>query len=232
MPGMSDDEIRVIGIVGSLRAASRNRALLRAAVELAPRGVTVVPYDIRDLPFYDSDLEEAEEPASVLAFKQAIAAADGVLFVTPEYNYDTSGVLKNAIDWANRGPKGTRGPRYSPMALKPVFVMGAASTFAGSARAQTAVREAMIEPGALLYNYPQVLVATAHDKVDAEVNLTDELTRDFVALAMQSFAGWIRLVGERSGSPHREALAKLHVMDPRRQSVPGGIPTEGERTGG
>jgi chromate reductase len=147
--------------------------------------------------------------------------ADGVLIVTPEYNYGTTGVLKNAIDWANRGPQGRRGPRHSPMALKPVYIMGAASTFAGSARAQTAVREAMIEPGALVYTYPQVLVARAQDKLDDDGAIADQLTLDYVALAMRTFDGWIRLVGERSGSPHRDALAELHVIDPRRQALPG-----------
>ena len=100
--------------------------ILDTAVDLAPEGVIVGRYDISDLPFYNGDLEN-DEPATVMAFKQAIADADGVLIVTPEYNYGITGVLKNAIDWANRGPKAKRGPRYSAMALKPVFIMGGSS---------------------------------------------------------------------------------------------------------
>jgi chromate reductase len=196
-----EEQIRILAIVGSLRKGSHNRALLRAAIEVAPEGMSIEPYG---------------DPPRVAAFKQALTDADGVLLVTPEYNYSTTGVLKNAIDWMNRGPKGSRGPRYSPMALKPVYIMGAASTSGGSARAQAHVREAMVEPSALVFNFPQVMVSRAQDKFDADNRLTDQQTRDFVALAMRAFASWIGLVGQRFANPHRVELEALHHIDPRR----------------
>lgn len=189
--------------------------ILNTAVELVPEGVTVEPYEISELPFFNSDLE-ADDPEVVLALKQAVSDADGVLFIAPEYNYGMTGVLKNAIDWANRGPKGTRGPRYSPMALKPVFIMSGSSQWSGGARAQVAVREAMVEPGALVYNFPQVLIGRFQDKIDDDGNLTDDLTRDYIALALDSFSTWVRLVGAKSANPFRDRLTELHTVDPRR----------------
>ena len=99
---------RVLGISGSLRKASFNSGLLRAARELAPHETEITIYDIRDLPFYDGDLEARGDPEPVSALKSAIREADGVLFATPEYNYGTSGALKNAVDWASRDCQGRR----------------------------------------------------------------------------------------------------------------------------
>jgi chromate reductase, NAD(P)H dehydrogenase (quinone) len=188
--------MRILGVVGSLRENSFNQALLRAAAELAPEGVEIVDYDIRDLPLFNSDVEAQGDPEPVRRFKQAIWDADGVLFVTPEYNYGTTGALKNAIDWANRGP---RGPRTSPMAGKPVFIMGATPAMAGTTRAQLQVREAMVEPGAHVLLQPQVLVAQAHQRFDEDGRLTHEPTRQFLATAMREFADWTNRLGQDEG---------------------------------
>src|SRR5437764_9704221 len=93
--------VNVLGICGSLRAASFNRGLLRAAVELAPAGVTIETFDLSPIPPYNQDQENTPPPA-VVEFKASILAADAILFATPEYNYSIPGVLKNAIDWASR----------------------------------------------------------------------------------------------------------------------------------
>src|SRR5438132_11485489 len=97
--------IRVLGFAGSLRQGSYNRAILRAAVERAPEGLTIETFDLAAVPLYNGDVEAQGDPAGVTTFKRAIRAADGVLMVTPEYNHGVPGVMKNAVDWASRPPR-------------------------------------------------------------------------------------------------------------------------------
>ena len=96
------DPVKILGLCGSLRAGSYNRAALRAALELAPEGVEMRTAEIGDLPLYNEDLRAAGDPPVVAAFGQQLAWADAFLFVTPEYNYSVPGLLKNAIDWGSR----------------------------------------------------------------------------------------------------------------------------------
>ena len=98
----NENPLRVLAISGSLRKASFNTGLLRAAREIAPDGMEITIFDIKDLPFYNGDIEAEGAPSSVVALKSAVRNADAVIFATPEYNWGTSGVLKNAIDWASR----------------------------------------------------------------------------------------------------------------------------------
>ena len=122
-----DETIKILILAGSLRRDSYNRALTRAAAQLAPSGVSIVTFDgLGALPFYDGDLEDEGPPATVVALRRAIVEADALLLATPEYNGATSGVLKNALDWASRGPARI-------LAGKTVAVMGA-STGAGGAK--------------------------------------------------------------------------------------------------
>ena len=100
--GRGDNQRRVLAISGSLRKASFNTGLLRASQELAPDGMEIGIFDIRDIPFYDGDLEAEGDPAPVAALKQAIRDADGILLATPEYNWGTPGARKHAIDWDPR----------------------------------------------------------------------------------------------------------------------------------
>ncbi len=113
------EEMRILGFAGSLRRASYNRGLIRAASELAPTGIVVDMFDLAAIPLYNQDVEDAGEPPAVVALKRAISEADALLVATPEYNHGVPGVLKNAIDWASR-PRVT-----SPLRDKAVAVVGA-----------------------------------------------------------------------------------------------------------
>ena len=159
--------MRILGIAGSLRGSSYNRALLRAARELLPEGVELVEYDLRDLPFYDGDVEAAGDPDSVVAFKEAIREADALLIATPEYNRGVPGVLKNAIDWASRPPLG------SPLTGKPVAIMGASTGRGGTARAQEQLRSALEFSRANVLEQPEVLVPEAFMRFDEQGELVD-----------------------------------------------------------
>ena len=123
---MATETTRILILAGSLRRDSYNRALARAAGQLAPSGVSVATFDgLGALPFYDGDLEDEGLPATVGALRRAIVEADALLIATPEYNGATSGVLKNALDWASRGP-------VRILAGKPVAVMGASTGGSGA----------------------------------------------------------------------------------------------------
>ena len=181
--------MRVVGIAGSLRAGSFNRALLRAAVELAPPELTLEPWDIRDIPPYDGDLDGDPGPEPVAALRAAIAAADGLYLVTPEYNWGIPGVLKNAIDWASR-PAAT-----SSLVRKPAAIAGVAGGPSATARAQAQLRQVLAFPQMPVLPGPHVAVGGASEKFDADLRLVDEATRDQVAAQLAAFADWIRLVG-------------------------------------
>ena len=123
---------KIIGISGSLRRASFNAALLRAAVELAPSGSTIEIASIRDIPLYDADVEAQGIPSAVVALKEKVVAADALLLVTPEYNNSIPGVFKNAIDWLSRPPADA--PRV--FANRPVTLIGASPGKYGTLQAQ------------------------------------------------------------------------------------------------
>jgi chromate reductase len=178
--------MRVMGITGSIREGSFNRALLDAAVELAPEGMRIEPWDrLREVPLYDAGLEADElRPEPVEDLKRAIAQADGVLIVTPEYNWSIPGVLKNAIDWASRpGHK-------SVLSGKPVAITGAANGVVGTARAQIHLREVMFSTLARVMPHPGVLVNLAPQKFQ-DGRLVDEPTRSFLADYLRAFGTYI-----------------------------------------
>jgi chromate reductase len=167
--------MRLLGIAGSLRERSYNRALLRAAAELAPPGVVLEEHDLRGLPFYDGDLEAAGDPEPVTELKNAIRRADGLVIATPEYNRGIPGGLKNAIDWASRPALA------SPLSGKPVAIMGASTGRSGTARAQQQLREALGFPRAVVLEEPEVLVPEAYLHFDENGELVDEETREQIA---------------------------------------------------
>jgi chromate reductase, NAD(P)H dehydrogenase (quinone) len=179
--------MRVLGIPGSLRAGSYNRALLQAARELAPDGMEIVEFDLRELPFYDGDVEAAGDPEPVTAFKEAIRSADALLIATPEYNRGVPGVLKNAVDWASRPLLG------SPLAGKPVAIMGASTGRGGTARAQEQLRAALEFSRANVLNEPEVLVPEAYMRFDEQGRLTDDETRREIAALLEVVASSTKL---------------------------------------
>ncbi|HKY60002.1 MAG TPA: NAD(P)H-dependent oxidoreductase [Gemmatimonadota bacterium] len=177
----------VAAFAGSLRAASYNRALLRAAVESVPSGMTIEILDISGIPLYDADVEEAGVPEPVAAFKRAIGAADGLLIATPEYNHGVAGITKNAVDWASRPPRG------SPLSGKPVGIMGASPGMTGTARGQSQLRQAFEFTNSYCMPQPEILVARAGEKFDADGRLTDGPTREHLARYLAAFAAWIEV---------------------------------------
>lgn len=175
-----------LGVAGSLRRGSYNRGLIRAALELAPPGVTVVSYDLLDIPLYNGDVEAEGDPEAVTRFKAAIAGADGLLIATPEYNHCVPGVLKNAIDWASR-PAGR-----SVLTGKPVAIMGATTGRGGTARAQAHLRDGLAYTNGYVLPLPEVLVPMAGERFDADSNLVDPETRAMIVDLLKAFAAWTR----------------------------------------
>ena len=179
------DIVKVLGFVGSLRADSLNRALLRAAVELAPEGLTIEPFDLINIPLYNGDVEAGGDPEPVSRFKAAIRAADGVLLVTPEYNHGVPAVTKNAVDWASRPP------RSAPLDRKPVAIIGASPGITGSARGQSQLRQAFEFTNSYCMPQPELLVFRAHEKFDEAGRLTDEATRTHLRRFLEAFHQWV-----------------------------------------
>jgi chromate reductase, NAD(P)H dehydrogenase (quinone) len=173
---------RILAISGSLRERSYNRALLRAARELAPAGIEIEEYDISPLPFYDGDVEAAGDPEPVSALRAAVAEADALLIATPEYNRGTSGVLKNAIDWLSRPALA------SVLRWKPVAVIGASTGRGGTRRAQQQVRDALLFPGAIVIEEPEVALPVAWEHFDEDGRLVDEKTRDSIRALLEGLA--------------------------------------------
>lgn len=179
---MSD--VRVLGVAGSLRLGSLNRALLRAATKLAPAGLTITTFDLADVPLYNGDVEAAGDPSGVAAFKDAIRAADAVLFVTPEYNHGVPGVMKNAVDWASRPA------RNAALNGKPVGIIGASPGQTGTARGQSQLRQAFEFTNSYCMPQPEILVFRATEKFDANGELTDARTIEFLGKYLEALRAW------------------------------------------
>ncbi|HZF75058.1 MAG TPA: NAD(P)H-dependent oxidoreductase [Acetobacteraceae bacterium] len=180
-----DGTIRVLGISGSLRAASWNTRTLHAARELAPPGVEVEVFGrMREIPVYDDDLRASQgHPPAVEALRGEIRAADAVLICSPEYNYSVPGMLKNALDWVSRPPD-------QPFDGKPVAIAGAATGLLGTARMQYDLRKIFVFLNAHVLNKPEVMIAQAPSRFDAEGRLTDETTRGMVAAQLAALRDW------------------------------------------
>lgn len=183
-----DSALRVLGISGSLRRGSFNTALLRAAAEIADAEqlpLRIELADLRPIPMYDDDLRATGVPAPVEELRAAIAAADAVLFATPEYNYSVPGVLKNAIDWASRPPS-------QPFAGKPFAVMGASGGPSGTMRMQYHLRQIAVFLDMHPLNKPEVFVRNASALFDTEGRLIDEATRKVIGEQLRALVAWTR----------------------------------------
>lgn len=176
--------IRLLGIAGSLRRGSFNKALLRNAAELLPEGVTLEIMDLEGIPPFNQDLEQDPAP-KVRELKEKVRRADGLIIATPEYNYSVPGVLKNAIDAASR-PYGD-----NPFDGKPVAVMGASIGMLGTARAQYHLRQTLVFLNMLPLNRPEIMVPFADKKFDEQGRLTDETTKDKLREMVDALVAWI-----------------------------------------
>lgn len=175
---------RIVGLAGSLRAASLNRALLLAARELSPPELSIHIEELAEVPLFNADLSGAGMPASVLRLRSAVRAADGLLLATPEYNHGVPGVLKNAIDWLSQ-------PLHaSALEGKPTAIMGASTGFSGTARGQMQLRQSFVLTNTPVMLQPELLVGRAHEKFDAAGRLIDDGTRQFLASFLVRFVVW------------------------------------------
>jgi chromate reductase, NAD(P)H dehydrogenase (quinone) len=178
---------RILGLSGSLRKASFNTALLHAAAEVAPEGVAIEPRTLHGVPLYDGDLESTDGiPGAVSELTTALANADGLLMVTPEYNNGVPGVFKNAIDWMSRGEgmKSFRG--------KPVAVLGASAGGFGTALAQVHWLPVLRTLGTAPWFGAKLMVSRARTLVDENGRLTDDETRARLAKFLAGFAAFVR----------------------------------------
>jgi chromate reductase len=185
-----EKQIKILAFAGSLRKGSYNKALVRAAVELAPENVAMEVFDLEGIPPYNQDLENTP-PERVTEFKEKIRSADALLIATPEYNYSVSGVLKNAIDWASRPKVG------NPLEGKPVAIMSASIGRLGGARAQYHLRQSFIFLNMHPVNQPEVMLPSAADNIDANGRLTNEQTRELIRQLLEALVAWTtRLKGK------------------------------------
>ncbi len=180
----------VVSLCGSLRKGSYNAAIARALPELAPEGMRITALQgLGEMPLYNADIQAQSFPAPVLAMAEAIRQADGVIFVTPEYNYSMPGVLKNGIDWLSRLPN-------QPFAGKPVAIQSASMGIFGGARAQYHLRQTLVFVEAIAMTRPEVMVGNAKSKISDSGELTDEATRDFIRGQLTAFAEFIARLGK------------------------------------
>lgn len=175
----------ILGIAGSLRKGSYNKAILRAAQQLAPTGTVLEIFELDGIPPFNQD-EDSRPPQRVVELKARVRAADAILFATPEYNYSIPGVLKNAIDWASR-PYGDNAWNE-----KPVAIMGASIGMLGTARAQYHLRQCFVFLNMHALNQPEVMIANASQRFDERGNLTDEKAREFIRQQLEALVAWTK----------------------------------------
>jgi chromate reductase len=193
--------MRIVGLCGSLRAASYNRGLLRAAAASLPAGVMLDAVEIGALPLMNEDLEKPRWPEAVMEFRRALWGADAFLFVTPEYNAGIPSPLKNAIDWGSRGEGGLNRTapegesRKQPWQDVPGAIMGASPGVLGTARGQAHLKTVLLNVGVRLMPGPDVYVGQAAAKFAAG-ELTDEKTREFVGTVMLALVAWTKRLAD------------------------------------
>jgi len=180
-----DKPITILGFAGSLRKDSYNKALLRAAMKLIPKSTKLEIFDLEGIPPFNQDLEN-RMPEKVKEFKAKIKAANAILIATPEHNYSIPGVLKNAIDWASRPPGD------NSFEGKPVAIMSASPGTLGGARAQYHLRQVLVSLNMHAINRPEVIVASADEKIDEKGNLADEKTRKKIMQLLENLVDWTK----------------------------------------
>lgn len=179
--------MKLIGVSGSLRAASFNTALLRATRDLTPDDVTIDIVALHDLPLFNQDVEDQGDPPAVTAWKAKVREADGVIFACPEYNAGITGVLKNAIDWASRGTRDDPPPLNGQIAC----IVGASPGTTGSARAQDQLRLVLRRTLTRIAPLGEILVFQAHTKI-SDGDLVDEKTTAYLGAHLKAFVEEVR----------------------------------------
>jgi len=188
------NEIKVLGIVGSLRKDSYNAFALKAAQELLPDSVALEIVNLRGIPVFNQD-DEMTPPAAVLEFKQKIKAADAILFATPEYNYSVPGGLKNAIDWGSR-PHG-----QSAWKGKTAAIMGVSIGNFGTARAQYDLRKVLVALDMPVVVQPEVMIGNAAERFDQNGTLTDEQSRELIRKLLSTLVQLEKSARRAKGNP-------------------------------
>ena len=174
--------IKIIALVGSLRRESITKILLETARDVAQQNMDITVFTLNEIPVYNNDVEVEEGfPSSVVALREAIEEADGLILGTPEYNGSLSGVLKNAIDWASRG---------GLLGKIPVVTMGGSPGALGATKAQEHLRQICLHLGMYVLPRPTIAVPQLPNKIEDDV-LTDETTRKFIGQQMETFSDWI-----------------------------------------
>ncbi|HKU46414.1 MAG TPA: NAD(P)H-dependent oxidoreductase [Burkholderiales bacterium] len=179
------DQVKILGIAGSLRKASYNRGALRAAQQLCPDGARIEVIDLDGIPGFSQD-EEQKPPAKVVELKRRIREADAILFATPEYNYGLPGVLKNAIDWASR-PYGD-----NAWDGKPCAIMSAAMSMGGGVRAQYQLRQCFVFLNMEAVVQPEVAINNVGERFDQQGNLKDETSKKLIGQLLRNLVEKVR----------------------------------------
>ncbi len=177
--------ISLLGISGSLRSDSYSTGILTTLQEKLAGEVDLTIHSLADVPLYNQDLDGAEPPMQITALRRAIAAADGLVIVTPEFNYGMPGVLKNALDWASR-PYGV-----ASLIGKPVATMSASPAFTGGVRAQAQLHETLLATQSLIVPRPQTVIGEVHKKFE-DGRLIDQPTLDFALAAIADLQRLVR----------------------------------------
>lgn len=180
--------MHIIALSGALRRASYNTALLRAASEVAPEGVTVELRTLHGIPLYDGDVEAQGIPEAVTALREAIRAADALLIGTPEYNNGIPGVLKNGLDWLSR-PSGEGSKLFG---AKPTGLVGATPGGFGTVQSQDALLSVLRAFGSDFWMAGRLMVSRAGTVFDAEGRLVDDKVREQLSGFMAGFAEFVR----------------------------------------
>jgi chromate reductase len=184
MSRIDQPTVRLVALVGSLRAQSHNRALFNAVTEIAPANVRIEEVPIGNLPLYNQDLETSGLPQEVVDFHDRIRDADGVLIFTPEFNYSIPGVLKNALDW------GSRPPGQAVWPGKPVVVFGASGGRSGTLRAQMHLRNILVNLGMPHMPKPEYYLAWADNAIQNGI-LTNENERTAISETLTAYLSWL-----------------------------------------
>jgi len=187
-------QLNVISICGSLRKASFNRIVMNALPALVPAGMTIKEApSFAEFPLYNADVQNAAGfPGPVTALADAIRAADGVIFNTPEYNFSLPGGLKNALDWVSR-------LKDQPFVGKPIALQSASPGPVGGARVQYDLRKMLCFLDALTLNKPEIFVNNVASRVDEKTGeLKDEATRDLIKQQLAAFAKFIEQHGRKA----------------------------------